>query len=377
MEYKKQNLNSDDNSNSYDGGMKALSKSVHTAFIILLVIILVMLLRFITFGGYFAVKAQESVIVLQFGKFKASYDKDWHWFLPYPVNRFVSIKTSPQFLNVNFVSLNTILAENQAEITPLNMGRDKYLITADGNILHSTWTLSYHVSDPAKFYETCLTSSTPTSEDENVYDGNVVLGPRGPQTMLKNLFTESAINVTAKYSVSDIYDKKRNEYASSIEADFAKRLLDANLGLVLDNVTLNSVTPPGKIAQAFNEVASAMNQKAVLKNQAEEYSLNVLNLANNAAAMITSEAKSYRTQVVAEIKSENIYFSSILKEYIQNPDTVLMTLYHNALAEVLSAQDNKYIIGSNSDGTGTQQVRIKLNAESPKRKTNQNAAEGK
>ncbi|MBR7128200.1 MAG: hypothetical protein IKD09_06410 [Lentisphaeria bacterium] len=375
MEYGKNKFNKAEiDGNSYDSGMKALSKSVHTAFVILLVVILLMLLRFITFGGYFAVKAQEAVIVLQFGKFKECHTKDWHWYLPYPVNRFIKIQTSPQFLNVNFISLDGVMAENKAALSSLNMARDKYLVTADGNILHSNWTLSYHVSDPEKFYQRCMITGETAKEDEIVYDGSVKLGPRGPRTMLKNLFTESAINITAQYTVSDIYDLKRNEYASKVEADFAKRILDADLGLALDYVTLNSVTPPAQIAQAFNEVSVAMNQKVVLKNQAEEYSLKVVNDAKNIAAIILADAQNYQTQVVADVLAEKSYFSSILGEYQKNPDTVLMTLYNNTLSQILSLQENKYIIGSNSDGG--QQLRIKLNPEAPKRKENNNNVEG-
>ena len=89
---------------AYEGGMKALSKSLQTAFIILLLVILFLLVRFISFGGYFAVKAQEAVIVLRFGKFQDVYTRDWHWFLPYPVNRFIHINTSPEYMTVDFSS---------------------------------------------------------------------------------------------------------------------------------------------------------------------------------------------------------------------------------------------------------------------------------
>ncbi len=361
--------NTEIDGNSYDSGMKALSKSVHTAFIILLVVILVMLLRFITFGGYFAVKAQEAVVVLQFGKFKECLTKDWHWYLPYPVNRFIKIQTGPQTLNVNFVSLDGATADNAAQLGSLNMGKDRYIVTADGSILHSSWTMRYHVSDPELYYKTCMVAVSANSEDDNFYENGKKLGPRGTKTILRNLFIESVINITSQYTVSDIYDLKRNEFASRVEADFVSRVQDAKLGLVVDNIVLNSVTPPAQIAQAFNEVSVAMNQRVVLKNQAEDYKLKVLSDAQGKAASIIADAENYRTQVVAKLEAEKSYFLYILAEYEKNPDTVLMTLYHNALSDVLRSQDNKYIIGSSSAANG-QQIRIKLNPEAPKRKDN-------
>ena len=359
------------NSTAYESGMKALSKSLQMAFVILLLVILFMLVRFISFGGYFAVKAQEAVIVLQFGKYKDVYTRDWHWFLPYPVNRFIHIKTSPEYMTVDFSSRAAQLMPG-APVPPLEIGRDGYMLSGDGNILHSNWKIGYRVSDPRKFYENVLSSGDVSAEDENITEGDVKLGLRGPRTMLKNLFRRAVIQTSASYNVGDIYDTKRSVYADAVKSLFIRLVNDAELGISVDDVVLNSITPPVKTAAAFNEVASAMNQKAALKNQAEEYSMTVLNEAAKARSAIIADAEAYRISVVSNIKSESIYFESIAKEYLASPRTVLMTLYNNTLSEVLSAQDGKYIIGT---AAKSKEVRLKLNPEAPKRK--KPAAEGK
>lgn len=352
------------NAGAYEGGMKALSKSLQMSFLVLLLVIVFMLVRFISFGGYFAVKAQEAVIVLQFGKFKEVYTRDWHWFLPYPVNRFIHIKTSPEYMTIAFASREAMLMPG-APVPPLEIGRDGYMLSADGNILHSNWKIGYRVNDARKFYENVLSNGDVSAEDETVKEGDVVLGLRGPRTMLKNIFQRAVIQVSAAYNVGDIYDTKRSVYADAVKSLFTRMVNDADLGIVVDDVVLNSITPPTKTAAAFNEVASAMNQKAALKNQAEEYSMTVLNEAAKMRSSILAEAESYRISVVSGIKSESIYFQSIAKEYLASPQTVLMTLYNNTLSEVLSAQDGKYIFGTSAP---QREVRLKLNPEAPKRK---------
>ena len=349
---------------AYEGGMKALSKSLQTAFVILLLVILFMLVRFISFGGYFAVKAQEAVIVLQFGKYKEVYTRDWHWFLPYPVNRFIHIKTSPEYMTVDFSSREAHLMPG-APVPPLEIGRDQYMLSGDGNILHSNWKIGYRVNDPRKFYENVLSSGDVSAEDENITEGDVKLGLRGPRTMLKNLFRRAVIQTSASYKVGDIYDTKRSIYADAVKSLFIRLVNESELGIVVDDVVLNSVTPPTKTAAAFNEVASAMNRKAALKNQAEEYSMTVLNEAAKLRSAILADAEAYRISVVSSIKSESIYFQSIAKEYLASPRTVLMTLYNNTLSEVLSAQEGKYILGTSAPA---KEVRLKLNPEAPKRK---------
>ena len=77
---------------------------------------------------------------------------------------------------------------------------------------------------------------------------------------------------------------------------------------------------------------------------------------------LLAEAETYRKQIVAEVKSQSIYFTSIHEAYKASPDTVLMALYNQTLADVLENQDGKYILGT-ADGNRAKQVRIKINPE--------------
>ena len=69
--------------------------------------------------------------------------------------------------------------------------------------------------------------------------------------------------------------------------------------------------------------------------------------------------------MVAEVKAESAYFTSINKEYASSPETVLMALYTSTLSEVLQsqAQESKFILGTNSSGKGRKQLWLKLNPE--------------
>ena len=82
-------------------------------------------------------------------------------------------------------------------------------------------------------------------------------------------------------------------------------------------------------------------------------------------AEILAQAETYRTSVVAAVKAESAYFSSINKEYAASPETVLMALYNQTLADVLEAQEGKYILGTVT-GEDRKQVRLKINPEPPR-----------
>lgn len=91
-----------DRSGQYESGLKSLVRSLQWAFAFLLVVIVAMLIYFFTAGGYFSVEPQQAVIVLKFGKYEATYTTGGHWFLPYPVNRFVRVRVNQQQLDVSF-----------------------------------------------------------------------------------------------------------------------------------------------------------------------------------------------------------------------------------------------------------------------------------
>ena len=101
METQNSNPNSFDRSGRYESGLASLVKSLKWAFALLLVAIIGMLIYFFTWGGYLSVEPQQAVVVVRFGKvLEPCYTSGGHWFMPYPVHRFVRIQTNQQFFKL-------------------------------------------------------------------------------------------------------------------------------------------------------------------------------------------------------------------------------------------------------------------------------------
>ena len=300
-----------DRSGQYESGLKSLVKSLQWAFGLLLVVIIGMLVYFFTGGGYFAVEPQRAVIVVKFGKIQETYTTGGHWFLPFPVNLFIRILRNQQSLDVNFVAAE--MPDGSGSGQSLEPGRDSYLLTGDANIIHTMWTINYQVTNPAKYYETLTMPAKPVDNDRVMpdvveTDANGFTGTRGPQTLVRNLFRQAVIQVTAGRKVDDILYDKQTEYSDE-----------------------------------------------------EEYQVQTANDALARQAEILAAAETYRKEAVSTIQAESNYFRSINQEYAVSPKTVLMALYNSTLAEVLQAQEeNKFILGTGNSG---KRVWIKLNPE--------------
>lgn len=352
-----------DRSGQYDAGLKSLVRALKWAFGFLLVTITGLMIYFLTAGGYFSVEPQNAVIVMQFGKIDGQpYTSGGYWFFPYPVHRWVKVRTNQQSLRVDFLPAERPDGAPPQALVP---GRDSYLLTGDANIIHSSWRVNYHVASSSTYYTSLATPDDPTATDAAETDVNGFPGTRGPQTLVRNLFRSAVIDVTSELHVDNMLYSKRVEYSDAVQAKFAALLAKENCGIVVDNITLEQVFPPLKTKSAFDEVAAASNTVDSMRSKAEQYAVQAGNEAAAGKTELIATAKTYKELVVSEVKSESTYFRSINTEYLKNPKTVLMTLYTNTLADVLQSLQGKYILGTT--GNGFKQVRIQLNPE-PKRR---------
>ncbi|MBO5959906.1 MAG: hypothetical protein J6Q65_07260, partial [Lentisphaeria bacterium] len=182
-----------DRSGRYEAGLRSLVKCLRLAFVLLLVGIICTLIYFVSWGGYFSVEPQQAVLVMRFGKITETVTTGGHWFLPYPVNKCIRIQTNQPLMNVDFIAPVLSAEERPKDLTP---GKDNYLITGDANIVHTSWTISYRVSNPAKYYRVLSTPVDPVlngriAGDPEMKDADCFIGTRGPVTFLRNCFKQA------------------------------------------------------------------------------------------------------------------------------------------------------------------------------------------
>jgi len=306
------------------------------------------------------------VIVTRFGKIENTLTTGGHWYFPYPVHRFIRVQTNQQFIRVAFLQSQVNPDEIKDSFEP---GLDNYLITGDANIVNTSWTFGYRISDPAKYYETLATPEKPVdngrvAEDDEVVDADGFTGRRGPRTMLRNLFRQAVLRVSATSKVDELLSSGQARYSEAVQREFSKLLIAADCGIELESVVLDQILPPAKTKEAFAAVTAASTTMSTLRNQAEAYRVEAENDALARRAEILAAAETYRKQTVSTVKAESSYFQSILREYRSNPRTVLMALYTTALSGALKdLPEEKFVLGS---GARKQQLWLKLNPE-PKR----------
>jgi len=354
-------------------GVDFLSRALKMFFGILAAFIIVALGWFLIFGGSFIVDTTtESVIVLQFGKFKQECREGWHWFLPSPVNRIVRIPinkqeiTSTAFMPVEpeFLYYQGVKAdgsepgESDKKLVP---GVDGYVLLGNNSILHCEWVMTYRVTDPQKFFLNCLstdgTDAAAVSGDES--KGQVAsLGPA--RTMLKNLLDDVVIASSATLNLDSTY-YDRAKYEHTVKDALVERIAAMDFGITLENLTLKIAAPPLETIPSFQKLLLSETDAERVVEEARTYSVEQENLAKSESAKILADAEAYKLRVVKEVAADSSYFNEIYAQYSKNKQATLVSLFSDTLAEAIAPVQDKFIV--DVKGGGQSVLWLKVNQE--------------
>jgi len=353
---------------TYGAGFSALANSLKFAFGLLLFLIVGIILWYLSFGGYFTVNPQETVLLLKFGKIVKPYQDGWHWAFPYPVHSIVRIPTSQQTIVTESFWHSTdisIFANPEEEVTggPLKPGKDGYLLSGDANIIHTQWTMIYRIINAEKFFIRCRSPEDSRKEDDDLLhpETGKELGTRGAKTQLRSLLENCILKEVAVQEVDQALYKDSNNFRRNVEETMKKLVIKRNLGVEVLNVELTAKTPPLNTIRSFQKVIEAELDSNTEQQKARKYATKTLGEAKARKAQIEAEAEAYQQNIEADIIADNITFKKILAEYRKNPETVLVALYTDMLKDVLPKVKEKYIIRVNKDGK--QEVRLMINPE--------------
>jgi len=356
----------------------------HVLFLGLRILIIVIFV-WLVFSGVFRVEDGREALLFRFGQLQERVvdaargptavltSGHWYWAWPYPVD-YVKKVPAQQALSVSTdavfwprVNPNQIQAPDPATMQnlPLVPGQDGYVLTGDTNIMHTVWSLSYRVMDARRYYlEFYDDSETPPGPDGKP------LAPRGHAAILQHVLANAALTELSTWRVEDVLRSSRASptdreikelLTDNVRRRVEQELVPLDMGVEVQNVNLVEVQPPTATLAAFRKVGDAATEQRQLVEDAGTYAARVLPGAEGEAYRVLDEARAYRTRQVESVQAESAYFRTVLAEYRKNPETMLVALYSDAIREVLSKVETKYILRAGDDDR--QVLRLELGPE--------------
>lgn len=107
------------------------------------------------------------------------------------------------------------------------------------------------------------------------------------------------------------------------------------MGVTVERIELQDVTPPDKVKPAFNAVNEARQQLERLVNEAEKKRNQIIPRARGEADEIVAQAEAYRSERTNAARGEAARFSSMLSAYLESPEVTSRRLYLEMIDEVL------------------------------------------
>lgn len=359
-----------------DPAQQSLAEALRVSFAILKLAMLGLLVAYL-FSGTFSVGSNEVALRLRFGDYVGDpgnrvLERGTYLAAPFPIEQVVKVDTRPAALTLDrefwfeTTDRESGLTRTQLQgqkAMPLHPLRDGSLITGDSSIVHAKWTLTWRVTEPVAF----LTN----------------VGSRTVAEKIVRLVAQQGIVQSVAQLAAD--DMLRGIVNRELAVGIMQQRLDTmRTGLVIDQLTLDKVSAPMRVAGSFDAVTSAESDRAgrivasqqerakVLGETAGEASGPILDLVTayeraveggdeaaaaraqeqldaalagltigsvqigGEVAQVINAAKTYRTQIVEQVASEAQSFTQLLPQYERNPRLVLAKLWEDARERILT-----------------------------------------
>ena len=359
-----------------DAAQQSLAEALRVSFAILKLAMAALLIAY-AFSGTFSVGSNEVALRLRFGDYVGDpgnrvLERGTYLAAPFPIEQVVKVDTRPSSLVLDkefwfeTTAQESGLTRRQLQgqkALPLNPLRDGSLISGDSSIIHAKWTLTWRVSDPVAFL---------TNVGSKQLAGDIV----------RLVAQQGIVHAVAQLAADDLLRGIVNrELAVGLMQD---RLDGMRSGLVIDQLALDKVSAPMRVAGSFDAVTSAESDRAgrivaaqqerarILGETAGEASSEILeamsayeqaveqgdddgaratqeridaSLADlrigntpigGEVARIINSSKTYRTQIVERVGSEAQSFELLLPQYQRNPRLVLAKLWEDARETILT-----------------------------------------
>lgn len=359
-----------------DPAQQSLAEALRVSFTILKIAMVVLLIAY-AFSGTFSVGSNEVALRLRFGDYVGDpghrvLERGTYLAAPFPIEQVVKVDTRPVTLSLDkefwFETTERESGMNRAQLQgqralPLHPLRDGSLITGDSSIVHAKWTITWRIDDPVAY----LT---------NV--GSRDIAEKLVRLVAQQGIVQSVAQLAADDMLRGIINRERTVGLMQ------RRLDDMQTGVSIDQLALDKVSVPMRVAGSFDDVTSAESDRAgrivaaqqerakVLGETAGEASGPILErvleyeqaiergerdlarLAQDAldaaltdlrvghvaiggdVARAINAAKTYRTQIVEQIASEAQAFGQLLPQYERNPRLVLAKLWEDARESILT-----------------------------------------
>ncbi|MFC3650962.1 FtsH protease activity modulator HflK [Dyella humi] len=276
----------------------------------ILTIVVAILLAWLLLTSYAVIGTGQVGVVQRFGAYARTVGPGFHLKLPAPIE------------TVQPVATTRVRA----------MSDQIRMLTRDQDIVSVDFNVQYQVTDPQKY----LFSTRDPDGTLNEAAQAAVRAVVGAQAMDDVLTGQGDSNAPSPH-LGALQQQVRDQLQHTLDA--------YDCGLQVTEVSIQAVTPPQEVKDAFDDVIASRQDRQGLIDQAKATTSQDIPNAKSDAKRITSGADAYKAERIARAQGDAERFNLILKEYRTAPDVTRRRLWLETMEDILHAS-NKVIDGS-------------------------------
>ncbi|HUU28799.1 MAG TPA: FtsH protease activity modulator HflK [archaeon] len=267
-------------------------------------------------SGIYMAEADELGVVLLFGKLSRVTDPGLNYHLPYPIE---SVQT-PKVTEVKRaeIGFRTIYQGPPSRFE--SIPEESLMLTGDENIVDIDLIVQFKIKDAADYLF-------------NVRDVIRTVSKASEATLRQ---------VIGNHKIDEALTDGKFQIQNEIQESLQSILDIYGAGVLVVAVQLQDVHPPEQVITAFKDVASALEDKSKLVNQAQGYQNDIIPRTRGQAEQMLRQAESYREQRILRSQGEAERFNKVLAEYERAPSVTEKRLYLETMEKVLP-RVTKYI----------------------------------
>lgn len=289
-------------------------------------IVLGVLLLILLVTSYYQVEPAEVGVVQRFGKYVRRTEPGPHLKIPFGAETVTKVPVQRQ-LKEEF-GFRTEEAGVRTRFSQASFDPESVMLTGDLNVAVVEWIVQYRVTDPYK-YLFRVRNLTDTFRAMNEAVMRQVVGDR---------------------TVTEVLTVGRQEVAATAEGRLQELANQYEMGVTIDQIVLQDVTPPDPVKPSWDEVNQAQQQRDRLINEARGEYNKVIPRAKGEAAQTILQAEGYALERVNGAQGDATRFKALYEAYRRAPDVTRRRLHLETMQRVLPQLGGKVFIDK---GAGT------------------------
>lgn len=281
------------------GGRDARGAGISAGIVALVVLFLWLV------SGFFIVQEGQTGVVMTFGKFSYSTQPGFNWRWPYPIQAHEV---------VNLSQVRTVEVGYRSNIRN-KLSRESLMLTDDENIIDIQFAVQYRLKDASDW----------------------MFNNRDQEETVKQVAETAIREIVGKSKMDFVLYEGREKVAFDTSALMQQILDRYRIGVMVTNVTMQTVQPPEQVQAAFDDAVKAGQDRERQKNEGQAYANDVVPRARGAASRLLQESEAYRSRVVANAEGEAARFTKILAEYQKAPGVTRDRMYIEAMQQIFTS----------------------------------------